>query len=134
MERVRPGAGSRAGLRDLYNTHGFQPGRGGGPRGGGHAGGRLCWGVRRPRHRPGHGHLPAPHGGWGWSAMSRELLAVLVMVWLTGALVGWCVGWAARGEQNQAWHAGLRHQLHDARDELEQLHDELADALNALDQ
>ena len=66
--------------------------------------------------------------------MSRELLAVLVLVWLTGALVGWCVGWAARGEQNRAWHAGLRHQLHDARDELEQLHAELANALDALHQ
>lgn len=66
--------------------------------------------------------------------MSRELLAVVVMVWLTGALVGWFIGWAARGEQNRAWHAGLRHQLHDARDELERLHGELADALDALDQ
>lgn len=66
--------------------------------------------------------------------MSRELLALVMMVWLTGALVGWCVGWAARGEQNRAWHAGLRHQLHDAREELEQLHAELADALDALDQ
>jgi len=66
--------------------------------------------------------------------MTRELLAAVVMVWLTGALVGWCVGWAARGEQNRAWHAGLRHQLQDARDELEQLHGELADALDALDQ
>jgi hypothetical protein len=65
--------------------------------------------------------------------MSRELLAAVVMVWLTGALVGWCVGWAARSEQNRAWHAGLRHQLQDARDELEQLHAELADALDALD-
>ena len=66
--------------------------------------------------------------------MSRELLAVLMLVWLTGALVGWCVGWAARGEQNRAWHAGLRQQLHDARDELAQLHAQLADALDALDQ
>jgi hypothetical protein len=35
--------------------------------------------------------------------MSREMLV--------GAVVGWCAGWAARTDQNRAWHHGLRHQL-----------------------
>ena len=65
--------------------------------------------------------------------MTREMLAAAVLVWLIGALAGWCVGWAARGEQNRNWHAGLRHQLAAARAELEQLRDELVDAYDALD-
>jgi len=65
--------------------------------------------------------------------MTREMLATAVLVWLLGALAGWFIGWAARGEQHRTWHAGLRHQLAAAHAELEQLRDELADADDALD-
>jgi len=65
--------------------------------------------------------------------MTRDMLAVAVLVWLIGALAGWFVGWAARGEQNRTWHAGLRHQLEAAHAELNQLQDELATAYDALD-
>ena len=57
--------------------------------------------------------------------MTREMLAAAVLVWLIGALVGWCVGWAARGEQNRAWHTTLRHQLTQTRRDLAQALDEL---------
>jgi hypothetical protein len=46
------------------------------------------------------------------------MLAVAVLVWLIGAILGWCAGWAARGEQNHAWHRTLARQLVKARDEL----------------
>ena len=51
--------------------------------------------------------------------MTRETLAVLVLVWLIGALVGWFVGWAARGEQNRAWHGTLKRQLAETRAQLD---------------
>jgi hypothetical protein len=58
--------------------------------------------------------------------MTRELIAATLMVWLIGAIVGWCAGWAARGEQNRAWHHHLGHQLTETRAQL-------TDALDALD-
>jgi len=64
--------------------------------------------------------------------MTREMLAAAVLVWLIGALAGWFVGWAARGEQNRNWHAGVRLQLEAARAELEQTRAQLADALDEL--
>jgi hypothetical protein len=57
--------------------------------------------------------------------MTREMLAAAVLVWLIGALVGWCVGWAARGEQNRAWHTTQHHHLTQARRDLAQALDEL---------
>jgi len=65
--------------------------------------------------------------------MTRDMLAAAVLVWLIGALAGWFVGWAARGEQHRTWHAGLRHQLAAAHAELEQTRAHLADAYDALD-
>lgn len=65
--------------------------------------------------------------------MSRETLALAVLVWLVGAVVGWCVGWAARGEQNRGWHQGALRQLATARTELGELHAELDRALEELD-
>jgi hypothetical protein len=58
--------------------------------------------------------------------MTRDTLAAALIVWLIGAIVGWCAGWAARGEQNRAWHHNLGHQLAQTRAQL-------ADALDALD-
>jgi hypothetical protein len=58
---------------------------------------------------------------------AREMLAAAVLVWLIGALVGWCVGWAARGEQNRAWHNTLRHHLTHARTDLAHALEELED-------
>jgi hypothetical protein len=54
------------------------------------------------------------------------MLAVAVLVWLIGAITGWCAGWTARGEQNRAWHRTLTRHLAHARDEL-------ADALTERD-
>jgi hypothetical protein len=65
--------------------------------------------------------------------MSREMLAAAVLVWLVGAVVGWCAGWAARTDQNRAWHHGLRHQLEGTRVELDQLRAQLADTLDELE-
>jgi len=66
--------------------------------------------------------------------MTREMFAAAVLVWLIGALAGWFVGWAARGEQNHNWHAGVRTQLEAARAELEQIRAQLADALDELEE
>src|SRR5438105_3306219 len=61
--------------------------------------------------------------------MSREMLAVFVLVWLIGTIMGWCAGWAARTEQNRGWHAGVRRQLTAAHAQLAELRDELAAVL-----
>lgn len=50
--------------------------------------------------------------------MTRETLSAAVLVWLAGAVVGWCAGWAARGEQNRAFHHGAGRALARARAEL----------------
>jgi hypothetical protein len=58
--------------------------------------------------------------------MTRETIAAAIMVWLIGAIVGWCTGWAVRGGDNCRWHhhnllrqlAHTRTQLADALDEL----------------
>ena len=65
--------------------------------------------------------------------MTRETIAAALMVWLIGAVVGWCAGWAARGEQNRRWHHGIQRQLVHALAELAQVRAELADALDELD-
>lgn len=65
--------------------------------------------------------------------MTRETLAVLLMVWLVGAVVGWCAGWVARGEQNRGWHQGALRHLAAARTELDELRAELAGVLEELD-
>jgi len=65
--------------------------------------------------------------------MTRETIAAALMVWLLGAVVGWCAGWAARGDQNRRWHHGLQRQLAQALTELAQVRAELADALDELD-
>ena len=57
--------------------------------------------------------------------MPRDLIAVAVMVWLVGAIVGWCAGWAARGEQTRGWHRGLAHHLAQTRHDLDQALDQL---------
>ena len=43
--------------------------------------------------------------------MSREMVAAAVMVWLIGALVGWCAGWAARGNENRRWAQSIRRRI-----------------------
>jgi hypothetical protein len=59
--------------------------------------------------------------------MTREVIAATLMVWLIGAIVGWCIGWAVRGENNRRWHENLMRQLVHTRAEL-------ADALDELDE
>jgi hypothetical protein len=66
--------------------------------------------------------------------MSRETFAVLLLVWLVGAVVGWCAGWIARTEQNRGWHQGVVRQLAAARAELDEIRAELAEALEELDE
>ncbi len=65
--------------------------------------------------------------------MTREMAAAAVMVWLIGAIVGWCAGWAARGEQNRSWHRNLATQLAQVRAELAEALDQLDDAHAQLD-
>lgn len=65
--------------------------------------------------------------------MTREMLAAAVLVWLIGALVGWCVGWAARGDQNRAWHRGLQLRLDDTRAQLTEALAQLEDAYAQLE-
>lgn len=65
--------------------------------------------------------------------MTRETLAAALMVWLIGAVVGWCAGWAARGEQNRGWHQGAVRQLAATHADLDELHAELAGVLEDLD-
>jgi hypothetical protein len=65
--------------------------------------------------------------------MSGEIFAVLLLVWLFGAVVGWCAGWVARTEQNRLWHRGVVRQLAGARAELTGLREQLAEALDELD-
>ncbi len=59
--------------------------------------------------------------------MTREAIAAALLVWLVGAVVGWCAGWVGRGEQNRAWHRGVVGRLALVRAEL-------AEALDELDQ
>jgi hypothetical protein len=59
--------------------------------------------------------------------MTRETIAAAIMVWLIGAIVGWCTGWAVRGGDNRRWHNNLVRQLAHTRAQL-------ADALDQLDE
>lgn len=43
--------------------------------------------------------------------MTRETLAAAVLVWLIGALVGWVIGWAARGDENRRWAESFRQRI-----------------------
>jgi hypothetical protein len=65
--------------------------------------------------------------------MSSETVAVLIFVLLVGAVVGWCAGWIARTEQNRLWHQGAARQLAAARAELDEIREQLAEALDELD-
>ncbi|MBV9059431.1 MAG: hypothetical protein JO296_08425 [Pseudonocardiales bacterium] len=60
--------------------------------------------------------------------MSREMLAAVVLVWVIGALVGWFVGWVARGDESRRWAESFRRrvdyaesQARDAAAELERV-------------
>ena len=64
---------------------------------------------------------------------NHPMLAAVVVVLLIGALVGWCAGWVARGEQNRGWHAGVVRQLAQTRAQLDQTLDQLDRALDELD-
>lgn len=64
--------------------------------------------------------------------MTRETLAAAVLVWLVGALVGWFVGWVARGEQNRAWGHNAQRQLAEARAQLDDALEQLDDARDRL--
>ncbi len=57
--------------------------------------------------------------------MTRETVAAALVVWLIGAVVGWCMGWVARGEQNRRWHSNLVRQLAQTRARLAEALDEL---------
>ncbi len=58
--------------------------------------------------------------------MTRETIAAAIMVWLIGAIVGWCTGWAVRGGDNCRWHHhNLVHQLAHTRAQLADALDEL---------
>ena len=61
------------------------------------------------------------------------MLAAAVLVWLIGALVGWCVGWVARGDQNRAWHRSLARRLDDTRTQLTAALEQLEDAYDQLE-
>ena len=39
------------------------------------------------------------------------MLAAALFVWLIGALVGWFVGWAARGDDNRRWAESFRQRI-----------------------
>jgi hypothetical protein len=65
--------------------------------------------------------------------MTREVLAAAVLVWLIGAVAGWCAGWAARGEQNRGWHASVMRQLDHARTQLAAALGEVDDLRGELD-
>ena len=58
--------------------------------------------------------------------MTRETLAVAVLVWLIGALVGWCAGWAARGDEHRRWANSVRSRIDLAEREAAELTAELA--------
>jgi hypothetical protein len=57
--------------------------------------------------------------------VSRETIAAVLMVWLIGAIAGWCTGWAVRGGDNRRWHNNLVRQLAQVRHELAAALDEL---------
>jgi hypothetical protein len=59
--------------------------------------------------------------------MTQETVAAVLIVWLIGAIVGWCAGWAAHGEQNRSWYSGLVRQLAQTRVQLAEALDELKD-------
>ena len=59
--------------------------------------------------------------------MTHDMIAVAVLVWLIGAIIGWCAGWAARGDQTRGWHRGLAHHLAQTRHELDQALDQLGE-------
>ena len=61
------------------------------------------------------------------------MLAAAVMVWLIGALVGWCAGWVARGDQNRAWHRALPRRLDDTHAQLTAALEQLEDAYAQLE-
>jgi hypothetical protein len=65
--------------------------------------------------------------------MSSETFAVFLMVLLIGAVVGWCAGWITRTEQNRLWHHGALRQLAAARAEIDEIREQLAEALDELD-
>jgi hypothetical protein len=65
--------------------------------------------------------------------MSSETFAVLILVLLVGLVVGWCAGWVARTEQNRLWHRGALRHLAAARAEVTALREQLAEALDELD-
>jgi hypothetical protein len=65
--------------------------------------------------------------------MTRDVLAAAVLVWLIGAVAGWCAGWAARGEQNRGWHASVMRQLDHARTQLAAALGEVEDLRGELD-
>src|SRR5437763_17129212 len=65
--------------------------------------------------------------------MTRETVAATLMIWLIGAIVGWCAGWAGRGEQNRTWHHNLVGQLAETRAELSEALEQLDDAHAQLD-
>lgn len=43
--------------------------------------------------------------------MSREMLAAAVLMLVIGALVGWCAGWVARGDENRRWAESCRRRI-----------------------
>ncbi|MEO7194306.1 MAG: hypothetical protein ABIZ05_05710 [Pseudonocardiaceae bacterium] len=82
---------------------------------------------------PDHGHggraaVAPPRdvgvGGRGECPVTvQEIVAAALFLLLMGAVVGWCAGWAGRGEENRAWHRGG----------LARVQGELAEALALLD-
>jgi hypothetical protein len=65
--------------------------------------------------------------------MSNETVAAFLFVLVVGLVVGWCAGWIARTEQNRLWHRGALRQLAAAQTELTGLREQLAEALDELD-
>lgn len=57
--------------------------------------------------------------------MNRETLAAAVLVWLIGALVGWIIGWAARGDENRRWAESARRRIDLAEGQVAELTAEL---------
>lgn len=54
------------------------------------------------------------------------MLAAAVLVWLLGALVGWFMGWAARGDENRRWANSVRRRIDLAENQVAELTAELA--------
>ncbi len=57
--------------------------------------------------------------------MTRETLAAALLVWVIGAIIGWILGWAARGDENRRWAESFRRRIDLANNQVAELTAEL---------